>query len=175
MSEVDTNLLSAPYTLEYTYTRTTGPVIGRFLTSLRAGKIEGVKTQAGRVLVPPLEYDPETGEATTDFVEVGQSGTVKTWSWIAEPRRGQPLDRPFAWALIQLDGADTALLHDVIEANLDDPSFWLRKAIGWALRSHARVDPDWVRAEVAAAGERMSGLSRREALKHLGATDSLRP
>ena len=38
-----------------------------------------------------------------------------------------------------------------------------------------RVDPDWVRAEVAAAGERMSGLSRREALKHLGATDSLRP
>lgn len=73
------------------------------------------------------------------------------------------------------DRTDTALLHDVIEANLDDPSFWLRKAIGWALRSHARVDPDWVRAEVAAAGERMSGLSRREALKHLGATDSLRP
>jgi 3-methyladenine DNA glycosylase AlkD len=63
---------------------------------------------------------------------------------------------------------DTALLHDVIEANVDDRSFWLRKAIGWALRSHARVDPDWVRAEVAGYGDRMSGLSRREALKHLG-------
>lgn len=66
------------------------------------------------------------------------------------------------------DATDTDLLREVVEANLGDPSFWLRKAIGWALRSHARTDPDWVRAEVAAAGERMSGLSRREALKHLG-------
>ena len=66
------------------------------------------------------------------------------------------------------DDTDTELLHEVVEANLDDPTFWLRKAIGWALRSHARTDPDWVRAEVAAAGERMSSLSRREALKHLG-------
>ncbi len=65
---------------------------------------------------------------------------------------------------------DTDLLHEVVEANLDDRSFWLRKAIGWALRSHARTDPDWVRAEVAAAGERLSPLSRREALKHLGET-----
>jgi 3-methyladenine DNA glycosylase AlkD len=63
---------------------------------------------------------------------------------------------------------DTGLLHDAIDANVDDPSFWLRKAIGWALRSHAYTDPAWVRAEVAAYGDRMSGLSRREALKHLG-------
>ena len=54
-----------------------------------------------------------------------------------------------------------------IEANLDDRSFWLRKAIGWALREYARTDPDWVRAYVASAGDRLSGLSRREALKHL--------
>lgn len=76
------------------------------------------------------------------------------------------------------EATDTDLLREVVEANLDAPSFWLRKAIGWALRSHARTDPEWVRAEVAAAGERMSGLSRREALKHLGgaagATGSLR-
>lgn len=62
---------------------------------------------------------------------------------------------------------DTALLHDVVEANVDDPSFWLRKAIGWALRDYARVDPAWVRAEVDRIGDRLSGLSRREALKHL--------
>jgi 3-methyladenine DNA glycosylase AlkD len=66
------------------------------------------------------------------------------------------------------DHTDTDLLREAVEANLDDPSFWLRKAIGWALRSHARTDPGWVRAEVTAAGDRMSGLSRREALKHLG-------
>lgn len=63
---------------------------------------------------------------------------------------------------------DTDLLHDVVSATVDEPSFWLRKAVGWALRQYARTDPDWVRAEVAALGPRLSGLSRREALKHLG-------
>ncbi len=62
---------------------------------------------------------------------------------------------------------DLALLREAIEPNLSDTSFWIRKAIGWALRQHARTDPDWVRAVVAEYGERLSGLSRREALKHL--------
>ena len=62
---------------------------------------------------------------------------------------------------------DTDLLREVVEANVADPSFWLRKAIGWALRQHARTDPEWVRAEVERLDGRLSGLSRREALKHL--------
>ena len=62
---------------------------------------------------------------------------------------------------------DQTLLADVIEPNIDDPDFFSRKAIGWALRDHARHDPDWVRAFVAAHPD-LSGLSRREALKHLG-------
>lgn len=66
-------------------------------------------------------------------------------------------------------GSDTDLdlLTFAIERNLDDPSFWLRKAIGWALRQYARVDPEWVRAYVASLGDRLSGLSRREATRHL--------
>jgi 3-methyladenine DNA glycosylase AlkD len=62
---------------------------------------------------------------------------------------------------------DTDLLHDVVEANLDDRSFWLRKAIGWALREYSKTDPEWVRAEVDLLGERLSGLSRREATRRL--------
>jgi 3-methyladenine DNA glycosylase AlkD len=62
---------------------------------------------------------------------------------------------------------DLDLLRHAIDSNIDDPSFWLRKAIGWALRQHARTDPDWVLAEVARHGDRMAGLSRREATKHL--------
>jgi 3-methyladenine DNA glycosylase AlkD len=70
-------------------------------------------------------------------------------------------------------GADTDLdlLSYAIEVNVDDTSFWLRKAIGWALRQYARTDPEWVRAEVDLLGSRLSGLSRREALKHLGGTE----
>ena len=62
---------------------------------------------------------------------------------------------------------DLGLLRYAVEANLDDPDFFLRKAIGWALRRHARVDPAWVRAFVA-GHPGLSPLSRRQALKHLG-------
>ena len=62
---------------------------------------------------------------------------------------------------------DVGLLRAAIEPNLEDTSFWIRKAIGWALRQHARTDPEWVRATVQEYGDRLSGLSRREALKHL--------
>ena len=70
-------------------------------------------------------------------------------------------------------GADTDLdlLTYAVESNVDDTSFWLRKAIGWALRQYARTDPEWVRSEVDLLGPRLSGLSRREALKHLGGTE----
>jgi 3-methyladenine DNA glycosylase AlkD len=63
---------------------------------------------------------------------------------------------------------DAELLRDVIEANLANESFWLRKAIGWALRQYARTDPNWVRAVLAEWEDRLSPLSRREAAKHLG-------
>jgi uncharacterized OB-fold protein len=106
--------LRAPHRLEYTYKRSLGDVLGRFFTSLRDGKIEGLKTRDGRVLVPPAEYDPNTGAATTDeWVEVGPGGVVESWTWISQPRASHPLDHPFAFALVKLDAADTALLHVV--------------------------------------------------------------
>ncbi len=61
---------------------------------------------------------------------------------------------------------NVALLADTIEANLEDPEFFIRKAIGWALRDYARTSPDWVRTFVA-DHPGLSPLSRREALKHL--------
>jgi 3-methyladenine DNA glycosylase AlkD len=62
---------------------------------------------------------------------------------------------------------DQELLTDAIEPNLADRDFFIRKAIGWALRDHARVAPDWVRAFVDAHAGELSGLSRREATRHL--------
>jgi hypothetical protein len=60
-----------------------------------------------------IEYDPVTYDPLTEVVPVADVGTVLSWTWQPEPLDGQPLDRAFAWALIQLDGADTALLHAV--------------------------------------------------------------
>ena len=62
---------------------------------------------------------------------------------------------------------DLALLSDVIEANLDDPDFFIRKGIGWALREKAYTHPDWVIAFVKGHRARLSNLSRREALRNL--------
>lgn len=61
---------------------------------------------------------------------------------------------------------DTELLRDTIEPNIESREFFIRKAIGWALRDYSRTDPDWVRTFVEQHPD-LSGLSRREALKHL--------
>jgi uncharacterized OB-fold protein len=107
------------YTLEYPYTRTVGPVVGKFLTGLRDGRLFGIRCR-GKVICPPIEFDPETGETLAlDFVEIGPGGVVQSWSWIAEPTRKHPFQRPFAFALIRLDGADTAMVHAVAAAGPD--------------------------------------------------------
>jgi 3-methyladenine DNA glycosylase AlkD len=60
---------------------------------------------------------------------------------------------------------DITLLTDAIVANLADLDFFIRKAIGWALREYAKTDPTWVRSFVDTHD--LSPLSRREATKHL--------
>ncbi|HEY3711600.1 MAG TPA: DNA alkylation repair protein [Amycolatopsis sp.] len=64
------------------------------------------------------------------------------------------------------EDTDRVLLTSAVEANIGDPDFFLRKGIGWALRNYGRTAPDWVR-EFVAGHPGLSGLSTREALKHL--------
>jgi uncharacterized OB-fold protein len=129
---VTQEVLSAPHTIEYTYTRSTGPVIGAFMTALRERRIVGVRARDGRVVVPPVEYDPVTSEAIDELVDVADTGTVTTWTWNETPVEGQPLDRPFAWALVQLDGADTGLLAAVDAGTADAIHTGSRVKARWA-------------------------------------------
>ena len=71
--------------------------------------------------------------------------------------------------LLRKKQTDTALLEQILRNNLVQTEFFINKAIGWALREHAKTDPDWVRAYAAEHRDRLSGLSRREALKNSGA------
>ncbi len=64
---------------------------------------------------------------------------------------------------------DLDFLYACIEPSLDSREFFLRKAIGWALRQYAWTDADEVRRYVAQHADRMSRLSRREARKNVGA------
>lgn len=133
-STPDDGVLRAPHVLDYTYTRSVGPVIGAFLTGLRDGKILGAKGSGNAVVVPPAEYDPITAEASGELVEVGPGGTVSTWAWADHPTPDQPLDRPFAWALVTLDGATTGLLH-VVDAGSP-------QAMSSGMRVQARFRPE---------------------------------
>ncbi|MFJ5957070.1 DNA alkylation repair protein [Paenarthrobacter sp. NPDC092416] len=62
---------------------------------------------------------------------------------------------------------DAGLLAAVIKPNLADKEFFIRKAIGWALREYSKTDPAWVRAFAAENGPALSPLSAREAVRNL--------
>jgi len=123
--------LSAPITVAFDYTRSTGPVVGRFLEGLRDAQVVGGRTSEGKVVVPPPEYDPVTHQQTTEFVDVADTGVVTSWTWVPEPVKGQPLDRPFAFALVTLDGADTPLLHALDVAGPEDVQTGMRVRVRW--------------------------------------------
>jgi 3-methyladenine DNA glycosylase AlkD len=111
------------------------------------------------------DYTDELAHRVADLLDAHPAATaavVREWSrdddfWL---RRLAILAQ-----LGRRERVDAALLAEVLGVNIDDREFFIRKAIGWALRDYARVAPDWVR-EYADAHD-LSPLSRREALKHL--------
>ena len=131
MAETESGRLTAAHTLEYPYRRSVGPVLGAFFSALSERRLVGVRARDGRVLVPPVEYDPETGESIDEIVPVGPGGVVTTWAWVEKPRPKHPLAKPFAWALVTLDGAASAMLH-VVDAGS-----------AAKMRTGMRVTPRW--------------------------------
>jgi uncharacterized protein len=118
--------------LEFPYTRTLGPVAGGFLRSLREHRVMGIRGADGKVLVPPLEYDPNTGaDLGSELVEVGPGATVVSWTWVADPTDKHPLNHPFAFALIRPDGADTSMVHAVDAGSPDVMATGMRVVPRW--------------------------------------------
>jgi uncharacterized protein len=124
--------LSAPLEIGFDYTRSLGPTLSQFMAGLAGRRILGARGADGRVHAPPFEYDPVTSAPPGELVPVASEGTVTTWSWVPEPLEGQPLTRPFAWALIRLDGADTAMLHAVDAGSAQAMRTGMRVRARWA-------------------------------------------
>jgi uncharacterized OB-fold protein len=117
---------------EFPYKHSTGPVIGRFLAGLKDQKrIWGQRVAGLGVVVPPLGYSEADGSAAGEWVEVKSTGTVTAVAVVHRAVEGlHPLPAPFAFVLVRLDGADTALAH-VVRDDVD------------ALRVGARVEAVW--------------------------------
>ena len=122
--------------MEFPYKHSTGEVIGRFLAGLKLEKkIWGQRVAGLGVVVPPLGYSEADGSAGGDWVEVASTGVLTAVAVVHQPiERLHPFSTPFAFVLVRLDGADTALAHMV----QDD----LAK-----LRVGARVEAVWAADE----------------------------
>lgn len=127
--------------LEFPYSRTLGAVTGAFAAGLRDERLLASRTPSGRTLLPPLEHDPDTGAAVDDdLVEVGPEGVVDSWAWVPEPSGRHPLDRPFAFALIKVDGADTGLVHVLTAESPDEISTGMRVRPRWKDERVGKID-----------------------------------
>jgi 3-methyladenine DNA glycosylase AlkD len=138
--------------------------------------LTGLPVARGALELLPLYEEMITTGAWWDLVD-GVADRIRDLL-LASPAQLAPVLRDWArsadrWlrrsaVIAQLgarDRTDRALLAEVIEVNAADPEFFVRKAIGWALRDLAKTDPAWVRDFL--AGHELSPLSRREAAKHL--------
>jgi len=131
---------TAPHVVAFDYRRSLGPVLSRFFTELRDRRLVANRTARGRVLCPPMEHDPQTGAATTpDFVEVGPGGVVTSWAWVCTPRATHPLERPFAFALVRLDGADTSMLHAVDAGSEERMRTGMRVRARWRAQTRGEI------------------------------------
>ena len=128
-----TRTLSAPVTVAFDYTRSTGPVLGRFLTGLRDGVVVGGRTSDGEVVVPPPEFDPVTHEPTTDFVEVAADRHGHLVDLGAASRsQGQPLRPAVRLRAGHPRRRRRAVLHALDVASPDEVSTGMRVQVRWA-------------------------------------------
>ncbi|HKZ20696.1 MAG TPA: DNA alkylation repair protein [Acidimicrobiia bacterium] len=103
------------------------------------------------------------------------SRVVLNHRWQMRPVLEGWIESPVMWlrrsAIICHNGhkeaTDWDQLSDFCLRRASETEFFIRKAIGWALREYARANPDAVRTFLRVHGKKLSGLSYREAAKHL--------
>ena len=105
--------LFSDWTMEFPYKHSTGETIGRFLAGLRdQRRIWGQRVPGQGVVVPPLGYSETYGAAGGEWVAVANTGVVTAVAVVHDAVEGlHPAPAPFAFILVRLDGADTALPH----------------------------------------------------------------
>src|SRR5512143_2192996 len=109
--------MHADQAMEFPYKHSTGETVGRFLAGLKEQRrIWGQRVAGLGVVVPPVGYSEADGSDGGEWVEVSETGTVTAVAHVEHPLTDlHPSNAPFAFVLVKLDGADTALAHVVTE------------------------------------------------------------
>jgi len=122
--------LATPIRVEYQYTA--GLAQSRYLRGMAEGKFLGQRCPAcHQVYVPPRGSCPTDGVATTDRVELGNTGTVTTYCVVNVPFQGQSIEIPYICAQILLDGANIAFMGLIQEMPSADVRMGLRVEAVW--------------------------------------------
>jgi len=122
--------LATPIRIEYEYTA--GLAQSRFLKGIAEGKFLGQRCPAcGKVYVPPRGSCPTDGVATTDEVQLGNTGTVTTYCVVNVPFQGQSIEIPYICAQILLDGANLAFMGLIQELPADQVRMGMRVEAVW--------------------------------------------
>jgi len=132
MANSHNEILEADFELGFTYSRSPGIIIGKFLAALKQKQLYGIRGSDGSVLFPPTEYDPRNSAALDDFVPLKATGKLLYWTWIEEPRAHHNIDQPFAFGMVQLDGADIPFLHRVFANDAALLSSGMSVEVQWA-------------------------------------------
>ncbi len=119
--------------MQFPYKHSTGETVGRFLAGLKEQKkIWGQRVAGQGVVVPPLGYSEIDGSGGSEWVEVRHTGVVTAVAIVREPiAHLHPFASPFAFVLVKLEGADTALAH-VVKDDLDKLRVGVRVRAEWA-------------------------------------------
>jgi uncharacterized OB-fold protein len=128
-----TEPMDARQVMEFPYKHSTGPIVGRFLAGLKEQKqIWGQRVAGQGVVVPPIGYSEIDGSEGGEWVAVKDTGVVTAVAMVRHPIEGlHPLSTPFAFVLVRLDGADTALAH-VVKDGLGTLKVGARVQAVWA-------------------------------------------
>ena len=125
--------LSQRQKMEFPYKHSTGSTIGRFYAGLKEQKkIWGQRVSGQGVVVPPLGYSEFDGADGGEWVAVADTGTLTAVAIVHHPLDGlHPATQPFAFVLVKLDGADTALPH-IVADDLNKVKVGARVQAVWA-------------------------------------------
>src|SRR5262249_42967251 len=124
--------MPADVVMEFPYKHSTGETIGRFLAGLREQQIWGQRVAGQGVVVPPLGYSEADASVPGAWVAVTPVVTVTAVAVVERPLENlHPSARRFAFVLVRLDGADTALAH-VVTDDVDRVRIGSRVEAVWA-------------------------------------------
>jgi len=130
VSDTAVTSLATPIRVEYAYTA--GLAQSRYLHGIARGKFLGQRCPVcHQVYVPPRGSCPTDGVATTDEVELGNTGTVTTYCVVNVPFQGQSIEIPYICAQILLDGANIAFMGLIQEIPADEVRMGMRVEAVW--------------------------------------------